>query len=162
MVTGAGPQSKVMIPPAATAATTALDVQPAGVPLPITLVGLLVSTGFAAAGTLARPLGLPAANRFTGAVVGAAFVVGAASVAGTGVPAPEVPAPDVGGDPAAGVSASPEHPPSAPANRTQTTTAVRRDASIRQIVVTRGAPRTDRRVKPRRLPLVPDPVREGP
>jgi hypothetical protein len=36
MVTGAGPQSKVTWPPRATAPTTAADVQPAGVPLPIT------------------------------------------------------------------------------------------------------------------------------
>ena len=35
MVTGSGPQSKVMMPPAATAATTAAEVQLAGVPLPI-------------------------------------------------------------------------------------------------------------------------------
>ena len=36
MVTGSGPQLKVMIPPRATASTTACDVQLAGVPLPIT------------------------------------------------------------------------------------------------------------------------------
>ena len=36
MVTGLGPQLNVMMPPAATARTTAADVQPAGRPLPIT------------------------------------------------------------------------------------------------------------------------------
>ena len=35
MVTGPGPQSKVMMPPWATAATTAAEVQLAGVPVPI-------------------------------------------------------------------------------------------------------------------------------
>ncbi len=39
MVTGLGPQLKVMIPPAATARTTAAEVQPAGEPLPITRSG---------------------------------------------------------------------------------------------------------------------------
>jgi hypothetical protein len=59
MVTGAGPQSKVITPPAATAATTAADVQPAGVPLPTTRSGLRVSTARASAGTDAPPSGLP-------------------------------------------------------------------------------------------------------
>jgi hypothetical protein len=49
-----------MIPPAATAATTAFDVQLAGVPEPITWVGREVSTALASAGTLASPAGLPA------------------------------------------------------------------------------------------------------
>jgi hypothetical protein len=53
IVTGAGPQENVMIPPAATAATTAADVQLAAVPWPTTLVGCDVSTGCAAAGTVA-------------------------------------------------------------------------------------------------------------
>ncbi|GIG88413.1 hypothetical protein Pen02_33490 [Plantactinospora endophytica] len=48
-----------MIPPLATAATTAAEVQLAGVPLPTTRVGLAVSTARASAGTLARPFGLP-------------------------------------------------------------------------------------------------------
>lgn len=51
MVTGLEPQSKVMMPPAATAATTAAEVQPPGVPLPMTWSGELVSTGRPAAGT---------------------------------------------------------------------------------------------------------------
>jgi hypothetical protein len=39
IVTGPGPQLKVMMPPAATAATTAADVQLAGEPSPITRSG---------------------------------------------------------------------------------------------------------------------------
>jgi hypothetical protein len=72
MVTGAGPQSNVMIPPAATAFTTADDVQLAGVPLPTFRVGWLVSTARAAAGTVACPLGLPG--------LGSSFGFGAADV----------------------------------------------------------------------------------
>src|ERR1044072_8917934 len=71
MVTGAGPQSKVITPPAATADTTAADVQPAAVPLPMTLVGLLVSSAFASAGMAARPLGVPGA----GGGLGGGFVL---------------------------------------------------------------------------------------
>src|SRR5262245_45742429 len=59
IVTGAGPQWNVTIPPAATAATTASEVQLAGVPAPITRVGWEVSTGRASAGTAACPFGLP-------------------------------------------------------------------------------------------------------
>jgi hypothetical protein len=59
MVTGAGPQSNVMMPPAATAFTTASDVQLDGVPLPITRVGRRVSSAFASSGTRAVPPGLP-------------------------------------------------------------------------------------------------------
>src|SRR5450432_204343 len=61
IVTGRGPQEKVITPPAATAATTALDVQLAAVPLPMTRLGCELSTGRAAAGTSAWPSGLPAA-----------------------------------------------------------------------------------------------------
>src|SRR5271169_1896345 len=60
IVTGLGPQSKVMMPPSATACTTAEDVQPAGEPSPITRSGWLVSTARPAAGTAACPSGLPA------------------------------------------------------------------------------------------------------
>src|SRR6478609_10929344 len=60
MVTGAGPQAKVMIPPWATASTTARDVQPAGVPSPTTTSGWVVSTGWASAGN-GPPPGLPGA-----------------------------------------------------------------------------------------------------
>ncbi|GAB2976885.1 hypothetical protein GCM10027184_28780 [Saccharothrix stipae] len=82
MVTGAGPQSKVITPPAATAATTACDVQLAGVPLPITRVGRVVSTAAASGGTGAPPPGLPAGGGVNRVVVdvGAAVVVGTAVV----------------------------------------------------------------------------------
>ena len=63
MVTGSGPQLKVMTPPAATAATTASEVQLAGVPSPITWSGREVSSGCASGGTGARPSGLPARSR---------------------------------------------------------------------------------------------------
>src|SRR4051794_8817087 len=59
IVTGAGPQAKLMMPPAATAATTAAEVQLPGVPVPTTRVGCDVSTAAASAGTGARPAGLP-------------------------------------------------------------------------------------------------------
>jgi hypothetical protein len=48
MVTGAGPQANVTVPPRATARTTAAEVQPAGVPFPTTVAGE------AAAGAAAR------------------------------------------------------------------------------------------------------------
>ncbi|HTZ23458.1 MAG TPA: hypothetical protein VMC83_05645 [Streptosporangiaceae bacterium] len=59
IVTGFGPQLKVMTPPLATARTTAAEVQLAGLPVPMTVVGLAVLTAPAAAGTGAWPLGLP-------------------------------------------------------------------------------------------------------
>ncbi|GAA4974642.1 hypothetical protein GCM10025331_81230 [Actinoplanes utahensis] len=64
IVTGDGPQSKVMTPPAATAFTTAAEVQLAGVPSPIVRSGRLVSTALAAAGTAARPDALPGRGSF--------------------------------------------------------------------------------------------------
>jgi hypothetical protein len=51
-----------MMPPAATAFTSAEDVQLDGVPLPITWFGWLASIGRAAAGIVACPFGLPARN----------------------------------------------------------------------------------------------------
>jgi hypothetical protein len=66
IVTGSGPQLKVMMPPAATALTTAAEVQLAGVPVPILRVGWLVSTALAAAGMLAWPFGLPGFGRLAG------------------------------------------------------------------------------------------------
>jgi hypothetical protein len=51
IVTGFGPQLNVMIPPAATARTTAAEVQLAGRPLPITWSGCRVSTARPAGGT---------------------------------------------------------------------------------------------------------------
>ncbi|BCJ59145.1 hypothetical protein Jiend_25670 [Micromonospora endophytica] len=61
------------MPPAATARTTAAEVQLAGVPVPIVRVGFAVSTARAAAGTATRPSGLPVR-----APVGAAAGVGLA------------------------------------------------------------------------------------
>ena len=62
MVTGALPQLKVMTPPLATAVLSALNVQLAAVPVPITEVGLETSAGWPVAGTpaLHDPLGFPA------------------------------------------------------------------------------------------------------
>src|SRR5689334_21515203 len=68
MVTGAGPQLNVMMPPAATAFTTAADVQLAGVPLPTLRVGWLVSTARPADGTVACPFGLPGLGSSLGGV----------------------------------------------------------------------------------------------
>ena len=51
MVTGLGPQLKVMMPAAATSRTTAADVQLARLPLPITWLGCLVLTARPAGGT---------------------------------------------------------------------------------------------------------------
>ena len=59
IVTGFGPQLNRMIPPSATARTTAADVQLAGVPLPMTWFGWAVLTARPAAGTGKCPLGLP-------------------------------------------------------------------------------------------------------
>jgi hypothetical protein len=70
IVTGRGPQEKVITPPALTAATTALDVQLAAVPWPTTRVGCEVSAARAAGGTKAWPAGLPAVPcRASGACV---------------------------------------------------------------------------------------------
>jgi hypothetical protein len=66
IVTGRGPQEKVITPPAATAATTACEVQLAGVPSPMTWSGWLVLTGCPAGGTSAWPAGLPAAGSRAG------------------------------------------------------------------------------------------------
>ncbi|WP_308285369.1 hypothetical protein [Actinoplanes hulinensis] len=70
IVTGCGPQSKVIRPPAATAFTTAAEVQLAGVPSPIVRSGRLVSTARAVAGTVAFPPGLPGFGKFFGLALG--------------------------------------------------------------------------------------------
>jgi hypothetical protein len=75
MVTGAGPQANVMTPPAATAATTASEVQLPGVPVPTTRVGWLVSAACASAGIAAWPSGFP-----VGEGLGPADTTGAALV----------------------------------------------------------------------------------
>src|SRR5580704_12093239 len=59
IVTGLGPQSKVMMPPAATSRTTAADVQLAARPFPTTWLGWLVFTARPAGGTSTWPAGLP-------------------------------------------------------------------------------------------------------
>src|SRR5689334_443940 len=74
IVTGSGPQLKVVMPPAATALTTAAEVQLAGVPLPTVRVGWLVSTARAADGIEAWPPALP----------GLGSVFGATDLAGVG------------------------------------------------------------------------------
>src|SRR5882757_11297488 len=63
MVTGFGPQLNVMMPPRATALTTAAEVQLAGVPVPMTWSGWLVFTAAPARGTLAWPSGFPKSGR---------------------------------------------------------------------------------------------------
>src|ERR1700722_13544015 len=99
IVTGRGPHEKVMIPPAATAATTAWEVQLAGVPLPIPRVGCAVLTGCAAAGTGAVPAGLPAGGP-------AGTAAGGGAGRGAGVRAG-------GGEGAAGGAAERAAPPAA-------------------------------------------------
>ena len=70
MTIGLGPQSNVMTPPLATAATTAADVQLAGVPSPTTVVGWEVSSAWAAVGTGQLPAGLPGGGPASGLVLG--------------------------------------------------------------------------------------------
>jgi hypothetical protein len=82
IVTGAGPQSNVITPPEATAATTAADVQPAGLPVPITRSGWEVSTPRASSGAAAPP-GL-AAGRVGLGVRGAATIRPADGSGGAG------------------------------------------------------------------------------
>ena len=65
IVTGSGPQLKVMTPPLATPATTASPVQLAAVPLPMTVRGCDVSSVPASAGTAQLPGGLPAAGKWS-------------------------------------------------------------------------------------------------
>src|SRR5580692_8089608 len=65
MVTAALPQSKVMTPPWPTAVVSALSVQLAAVPVPITAVGCDTSAAWPVDGrpALHEPLGFPAADR---------------------------------------------------------------------------------------------------
>src|SRR5262249_1926235 len=102
----AGPQENVITPPAATAATTACEVQPAGVPSPMTWSGWLVLTGRPAGGTDAWPAGLPAAGSRTGDGDGDGLGLGAGELdiparatAELAAPATAAPTP---GDPALG------------------------------------------------------------
>jgi hypothetical protein len=59
IVTGLGPQLKVMMPPRATAWTTAAELQLAAVPVPMTWSGRAVLTARPARGTQASPSGFP-------------------------------------------------------------------------------------------------------
>jgi hypothetical protein len=128
MVTGAGPQLNVMIPPAATAATTALDVQLAGVPLPIRRVGWEVSTALASAGTLARPAGLPGLGRAAADGAGATDFDGDGD--GLGAPGVGTAGALVAGpatnDGAGGAGLSDDPHPAVPVTRASTTTAAAR------------------------------------
>src|ERR1700729_3892534 len=76
IVTGRGPQENVMMPPSATAATTAAEVQLAAVPSPITWAGCEASAGCPAAGTGACPDGLPGSGRLRGGAGRAGVWVG--------------------------------------------------------------------------------------
>ncbi|GIH03800.1 hypothetical protein Rhe02_18670 [Rhizocola hellebori] len=81
IVTGSAPQLNVVIPPAATALTTAAEVQLAADPVPITRSGREVSTACPSAGTTARLSGLPLRGIAAATVAGdgvAARLVGAA------------------------------------------------------------------------------------
>jgi len=86
MVTGLGPQEKVISPPAATAATTAWDVQLAAVPFPMTVVGSVASRRTLAGDSLAVP-GLAVAGFAVAgfAVAGFTFALAAARAAETGL-----------------------------------------------------------------------------
>ncbi len=87
IVSGSGPQLKVITPPAVTAVTTAAEVQLAGVPVPITRSGALTSSTPHPVGTVAVPFGLPGVK--PGAVVGV-VVVKPASVEDAAFPAASV------------------------------------------------------------------------
>jgi hypothetical protein len=84
MVTGLGPQEKVISPPAATAATTAWDVQLAAVPFPMTVVGSVASRRTLAGDSLAVP-GLAVAGLAVAGFAVAGFAVAGFAVAGFAV-----------------------------------------------------------------------------
>jgi hypothetical protein len=66
IVSGSAPQLNVTTPPLATAATTAAEVQLAGVPLPMTVVGAATLLNWPPAGTEHEPAGLPAMGPVAG------------------------------------------------------------------------------------------------
>jgi len=68
IVAGSGPQSNVMTPPFATAATNESPVQLAAVPVPTTVVGADTSSASASAGMSAWPSGQPAGGPSCGFV----------------------------------------------------------------------------------------------
>ncbi|MHA6758511.1 hypothetical protein [Streptacidiphilus sp. PAMC 29251] len=120
ITTGSGPQEKVITPPAATAATTAAEVQLPGVPWPTVRVGCVLSTACAAVGTAAPPPGFPAfgsgGTRFfaDGTAVGFAEALGrAVLVLGPGVDAtadPTTPPSPAGPEPATATDGVPPDP----------------------------------------------------
>jgi hypothetical protein len=86
MVTGAAPHRKVITPPAATAATTAADVQLAAVPVPITRSGREVSTARGSAGMGAPGAVTVVASGFGVGVRLAATTLPADGIGGAGRP----------------------------------------------------------------------------
>src|ERR1017187_7332020 len=74
MVTGSGPQLKVMMPPFATAFTNASPVQVWGSPVPMTVVGDDTSSACPSAGMTAWPSGEPAGGPSCGFVGGVLLV----------------------------------------------------------------------------------------
>src|SRR5882672_877710 len=69
IVTGSGPQLKVMTPPFATAATNASPVQLDAVPVPITVVGDDTSSGWPSGGIVACASAQPAGGPACGFVI---------------------------------------------------------------------------------------------
>jgi hypothetical protein len=129
IVTGRGPQEKVITPPAATAATTACEVQLAGVPSPMTWSGWLVLTGCPAGGTSAWPAGLPAAGSRTGDGDGLGLGLGAGELdipacATAELAAPAAAAPAPGDAPLVAPGDAPPHAASVTADANAMTSAV--------------------------------------
>src|SRR3569833_1271308 len=89
MVTGASPQSNVMMPAFATAACSWLKLQLDAVPVPTTVVGFDVSTALPAAGTPAahEPFGLPAFQGPAAVTATSASAPISAALPSTGAPA---------------------------------------------------------------------------
>src|SRR5262245_25255909 len=112
MVTGSGPQAKVMTPPLATASTNAAEVQLSFVPEPTTVVGLEVSSAFAPSGTAQAPAGLPAAGPVEGSVGGGGGTPGGF---GSGLPGPpDDPSPSVLSSPHAATARTSPKPTAQP------------------------------------------------
>jgi hypothetical protein len=136
MVAGSGPQSNVMMPPCATALTTAADVHPDGEPVPILWVGWLVSIARASDGIVAWPDGLPGWGRSFGFLptggVGVADFDGAAEADTDGAAASKDGDDDGGGTKAgADLSAWCPQPPNRAATRVAVKIANRRSRTGR-------------------------------
>ena len=156
IVTGLAPQSNLMIPPAATARTTAADVQLAGLPSPITWSGWLVSTALPAGGTGKCPFGLPNPGTAVAGVAGCDVPTAARSrppVAGAAVRAADHDSPAAaGGCPAAaGAPRAPEAIAAAspPAPATATSKIPKRRSRTAAML---GRPRSQRRAITARSP----------